>query len=221
MVFCGIGKKVFDFLHFLDGLIDAGDVGELDIGAFLERLFRLVLAKAHLGVVRLHHLGEEEEQQRPDEDDGQNRREDADPTAGQLHFIGDAGMLGHQAVERTHVCGGVTMLGPQLGLIKVHGVDAGRSGSGFAIAQSRHTGVEGAERVVERIGGSGACRDGRVIGARHRVIAGAVHNARHAILLDRLNELRSNEVVGGLLRVVLHREELLPDEKRDKQEQHH
>ena len=66
------------------------------------------------------------------------------------------------------------------------------------VLQRGHARVERLEGFVERIGAGGARRDGGIVRARHRVVAGVVHHLRRAILLDGLHELGRDQTVGRL-----------------------
>ena len=221
LVLRGVRQEVFDFLHLLDGLIDAGDVGELHVGALLGILLRLRLAKAHLRVVRLLHLVEEEKQKRADKQDGKQGTQDAEPLRRQCDLVRHFRMVLQERSERvlSHKRRGVAALGAEHG--RLDGSRAHACGNATCRGLLRgHAGVHRVEGLVERVGRVRACGDGWVIRARDLVIARRVHDLRHAILLDRLGELRGDEGVGGRRARVRHDHELLPDEKRHDEEQY-
>ena len=221
LIFRRVRQEVLDFLHLLDSLIDAGDVGELHVGAFLGVLLRLRLAEAHLRVVRLLHLVEEEEQKRADKQDGKQGAQDAEPLRRKRDLVGHFRMVLQQRSERVlaHKRRGVAALGAEHR--RLDGSRAHACGNAARGSLLRgHAGVHRVEGLVERVGGIRACGDRRVIRARDLVIARGVHDLRHAILLDRLGELRGDKGVGGRRARVRHDHELLPDEKRHDEEQY-
>ena len=122
-----VREEILDLLHLLDRLVDAGDVLELDVGAFLKRLLGLGLAEVHLGIVGLLHLVEQEEQHGADQDDGQEGGEDIAPRAGGFHLVLDFGMLRHQVGQRASgpSSGEVVLVAERLAL-QVGGADARR-----------------------------------------------------------------------------------------------
>ena len=197
LVLGGIGQKVLDLLHLLHGLIDAGHIGKRHVGALLQSLLRLVLPKAHLGIVGLLHLVEEEHQKAADDEDGQKRGQNLQEGTRQRHLIGDVGVSRQKLAERigAHIGGGVIVLFAQRGRIERRGGHAAERLAVIAVL-GRHEGVQGIEGPVEGGGGLGAGGGRREVGARHRVVAGGVGDRLHAALLHRLGELGGNELIG-------------------------
>ena len=215
-----IRQEVLDLLHLLDRFVHARHVGELHVRTLLDVLLGLRLAEAHLRVVRLLHLREEEEQHERDQGDGQKRADDVEEGAGKLHLVGDVRMRGHEVADGAAVVRGrvVARLAERLR------VNAGRAHAGKRLARigvldGGHARVERLERVVERVGGGRTCGDGRVVRAGHRVVSGAVHHFRHPILLDGLHELGRDQAVGLRGARRRHGHELLPHEEGHDHEQ--
>ena len=215
-----VRQEVLDLLHLLDGLVDAGHVGELHVGALLDGLLRLGLAEAHLRVVRLLHLVEEEEQDEADDDEGQQRAEQLHERAGQRHLVRHVGMRRHEVAERAAVIGGREVaLHAQRGPVDVGGAHAAERLARLGVLQRGHARVERLEGFVERIGARGTRRDSGIVRARHRVVAGVVHHLRRAILLDGLHELGRDQTVGRLGAGRRHVQELLAHEESHQHEQ--
>ena len=146
-----VRQEVLDLLHLLDGLVDAGHVGELHVGALLDGLLRLGLAEAHLRVVRLLHLVEEEEQDEADDDEGQQRAEQLHERAGQRHLVRHVGMRRHEVAERAAVIGGREVaLHAQRGPVDVGGAHAAERLARLGVLQRGHARVERLEGFVER-----------------------------------------------------------------------
>ena len=106
----GIGQKVADLLEFLNRLIDAGDVLELDVGARGLGRLGVRLAELHRLVVGTGHLAHEVEHDKDEQAGGQNRHQQVHQHVGVLgvHFVRGLGVGGHELCQGigTHIGGG-------------------------------------------------------------------------------------------------------------------
>ncbi len=103
----GVYQKVADLFELLDGLLDAGNVLELDLGARGLVGLGVGLAKLHRLVVRAHHLAHEVEDDEDERNGGKHRNQQVRPEVGVVgvHDVGRARMVGHELGQRigTHV----------------------------------------------------------------------------------------------------------------------
>ena len=215
MVFLRIDKEVFDFLKLLDRLVFAGDVVETYVGVLLGVFLRLRLAKRHLRIVRLVHLGEEEDHKTDKKQRGQQAHKEVAHAVGQFHLILNIGMALQELHERilAHIGRRVLAWGANAFRIEVGGVNRGRIGTERAL----DLGIQRTDSIVVCIGRSGASGCGRIIGARNGIATGIVDHVLHAILLDGLHEFRGDERIG--FGTIHHRHHLAADEHRHNEEQ--
>ena len=160
----------------------------------LNAFLHLCLAKRHLRVVCLVHLGEEEQQQTGNDQNGQNRCQDGTPRRCQTYAVLNGGMRRHKLTQRigAYPCAGVVVLGAKLGCRKLLRLHDG----GTSARAAGHAGVQRVECGVECIRRRLTCRSGRVIGARNGIGAGVVNGSVHAALLDSLGKLRRHQFIG-------------------------
>ena len=215
LVLLRVHEEVFDFLKLLDRLVFASDVVEAHIGVLLGVFLRLRLAKRHLRIIRLVHLGEEEDHKTNEEQRGQQAHKEVAHAVGQFHLILNIGMTLQKLHERilAHVGRRVLSRGANALRIEVGGVNRGGIGAKHAL----DLGIQRTNGVVVRIGRGGAGGRGRIIGARDGIAAGIVDHVLHAILLNGLHEFRGDERVG--FGAIHHRHHLAADEHRHDEEQ--
>ena len=215
LVLLRVHEEVFDFLKLLDRLVFAGDVVEAHIGVLLGVFLRLRLAKRHLRIVRLVHLGEEENHEADEEQRGQQAHKEVAHAVGQFHLILNVGVALQKLHERilAHVGGSVLARGAYAFRVEVGGFNRGRIGAEHALDLR----IQRANGVVVRVRRRGASGCRRVIGARDGVAASIVDHVLHAILLNGLHEFRSDERVGFC--AIHHRHHLAADEHRHNKEQ--
>ena len=99
----GLLQEVADLLQLLDGLVDAGDVGELDLGARLLRGARaLGAAESHLLAVGVVHLAHEVDERGHDHQrrDDRDRHGLPDLVARRVDGELGAGVLAHEVLQR-------------------------------------------------------------------------------------------------------------------------
>ena len=215
LILLRVDEEVFDFLKLLDRLVFASDVVETYIGVLLGVFLRLRLAKRHLRIVRLVHLGEEEDHKTDKKQRGQQAHKEVAHAVGQFHLILNIGMALQELHERilAHVGRRVLAWGANAFRIEVGGVNRGRIGAEHAL----DLGIQCTDSIVVCIGRGGASGCGRIIGARNGIAAGIVDHVLHAILLDGLHEFRGDERIG--FGAIHHRHHLAADEHRHNEEQ--
>ena len=223
LVFGRVRQEVLNLLHLLDRFIDACDVRELHARTLFDVVLRLRLAERHLRIVRLLHLGEDEEEEHRDKDDGQEGRQDAQPRGRQRDVVLNVRMGRHELAERVgpHVGRGKVALRAQRGSLDV-GRAYAREHAAVRTALHAQQGVQCVKGRVEGVRHRGPRRHGRIVRAAHGVPARVVVDREHATLLDRRHELRREQGVRRLLvgGRVHEAHELAAHEKRDDQEAH-
>ena len=105
----GVDQKVANLLELLHGLLDAGDVLELYLGARGLVGLGVGLAELHRLVVGAHHLPHEVEDDEDERDGGKHRNQQVGPEVGVVgvHDVGRARVVGHELGQRVgaHVGG--------------------------------------------------------------------------------------------------------------------
>ena len=190
LVFRRVGEEVLDFLHLLDSLIYAGDVVELYVRTLLMGFLGLRLAEAHLLVVGLLHLREEDPDENTEQKEREDRAQDVEPLHGQRHLVGDLGMLRYELGKRLLADIGrcVTMLLSERRRAQAAGAEACEGTIGPRLEHGKFR-VQGAESFVERIGSRLTCGDCGIVRTSDGVVASVVHDRHDAVLLDGLQEL--------------------------------
>ena len=109
LVALGFSQEVADLLELLDGLVDAGHVGELDLWSLLLGGERLRLSELHGATVLIGHATHVVDEDGHEEDGGHHRDENRleDARGRGVNREGDVGVLGHELVERvgSHIDG--------------------------------------------------------------------------------------------------------------------
>ena len=97
----GFGEEVADLLELLDGLVNAGHVGELDLGTGLLGGLGLGASEAHgLAVLVLHAAHEVDEHGEHQQRGHHGEHDRLEPlVAGVVHRVGDGGVARHQLGE--------------------------------------------------------------------------------------------------------------------------
>ena len=103
----GLGEEVADLLELLHGLVDARDVGELDLGALPLGRQGLGLAEGHGLTVLVSNAAHEVDEDQQHDDGGQHREEQRlqHLVGAGVNAVGGAGVLGHELRQgvRAHV----------------------------------------------------------------------------------------------------------------------
>ena len=101
LVLGGVVEEVLNLLELVDDFVDAGDVGEADVGDLLGVLLGLGLAKLHLLVGGARHLAQEEDHDAEEEQEGDDRGEQRHHQAvgGDVDGVLDIGMRGHELLK--------------------------------------------------------------------------------------------------------------------------